>query len=108
MGGREEREGERGREREDARGSRPIDSIEMHPPLVLHRNPQCREQILALQRCHKEHSLSKFWGACNDVKIKLDACFRKQKEYKSKVNLTKARAERERLEERRRRASGGE
>ncbi len=73
----------------------------MHPPLVLHRNPMCREEILALQVCHKDHQLAKFWGACNDAKATLDACFRKQKDFKRKVNLAKARAEKERLERRR-------
>ncbi|UPQ96729.1 phosphatidylinositol N-acetylglucosaminyltransferase [Chloropicon primus] len=69
----------------------------MHPPLVLHRNPQCRDQILALQDCHREHPISKFWGSCNDVKFTLDACFRKQKDFKRKVNFAKAKAEKERF-----------
>ena len=74
----------------------------MHPPLVLHRNPHCRSQILALQECHAENRFAKFVGACNVVKAELDACFRKQKEFKRTVNLAKARAERERMQRRRR------
>ena len=80
----------------------------MHPPLVLHRNPLCREQILALTDCHENNRWAKFWGECNEVKQKLDACFRKQKEYKRKVNLAKSRAERERLEQRRQGAGSDE
>ena len=81
------------------RGREP--ACRMHPPLVLHRNPHCRQEIIALQDCHRDHSLSKFWGACNDAKTKLDACFRKQKDFKRKVNLAKARAEKERLQRKR-------
>ena len=73
----------------------------MHPPLTLHRNPLCREQILALKLCHKSNRFSKYWGECNDVKAALDACFRKQKDYKRKINLAKAKEERKRLERRR-------
>ena len=37
--------------------------------------------------CHEEHKLGKFWGACNDVKVELDACFRIEKEKKRDNNL---------------------
>ena len=35
--------------------------------------------IEALQECHREHPVAKFWGHCNDQKIALDACFREEK-----------------------------
>lgn len=35
--------------------------------------------IDALNRCHKERSIAKFWGVCTDQKLALDACFRQEK-----------------------------
>ena len=37
-------------------------------------------------RCHKEHSLSKFWGACNVAKSELDECFREEKRMRRRQN----------------------
>ena len=45
---------------------------------VHHR--QIRLQLIeALQECHRDHPIAKFWGHCNDQKIALDACFREEK-----------------------------
>ena len=37
------------------------------------------QEIEALVKCHKEHPYAKFWGTCNEVKWRLDACFREEK-----------------------------
>jgi len=69
----------------------------MHPQLILEANPHCVEQILAFKKCHEESSyMLRMLGNCNEVKVQLDACFKKQKKVVRKDLLTKARAERER------------
>lgn len=72
----------------------------MHPPLVVDRHPQCEGVILELRACHAAHPAGKFWGACNDAKAQLDACFRAEKRGKQRQGLAKAKAERERLQAR--------
>lgn len=37
------------------------------------------QQILALQLCHRDHKLAKFWGVCNQPKWDLDRCLREEK-----------------------------
>jgi COX assembly protein 2 len=50
----------------------------MHPPLD-RPHPRCQEEINGLRECHKTGNKLKFW-ACNDVKTKLDQCFKVEKE----------------------------
>ena len=79
-----------------------------HPHLVIDKHPSCKEAsdapppppplplpplpvahgtdltpcfqvIEALQRCHAENPVSKFWGVCNDQKLALDRCFAQEK-----------------------------
>ncbi|KAL6064357.1 COX assembly mitochondrial protein [Balamuthia mandrillaris] len=45
----------------------------MHPPLKT-GHEKCRQQIDALERCHKENPLAKFVGVCNSVRVALDKC----------------------------------
>merc|ERR1712194_408203 len=52
--------------------------IKMHPPLD-RPHPRCQEAIDGLRNCHAEASKLKFW-ACNEVKAKLDRCFKEEKE----------------------------
>ncbi|KAG4109167.1 hypothetical protein ERO13_1Z049675v2 [Gossypium hirsutum] len=69
----------------------------MHPPLTLHRHPMCAEIIEEFQKCHLEHPITKFFGECTELKIKLDRCFRQedvfiwQKALKRKANLNRVR-----------------
>ena len=49
----------------------------MHPPLD-RPHPDCQEQIEALRHCHDTRSIFKIW-ACNDIKVQLDMCFRREK-----------------------------
>ncbi|ELR25158.1 uncharacterized protein ACA1_288790 [Acanthamoeba castellanii str. Neff] len=49
----------------------------MHPPLAGH--PMCRKVILELDKCHKERTVAKFFGACNAERAAVDACL--QEEY---------------------------
>jgi hypothetical protein len=73
----------------------------VHPQLTLENNPQCVEQILAFKRCHEENDyLHKLFGACNEHKQVLDACFKTQKKGLRKDHLAKARADRERWQQR--------
>jgi len=50
----------------------------MHPPLD-RPHPRCQEEINGLRECHRTTSKLQFW-ACNDVKITLDQCLKKEKE----------------------------
>ena len=52
----------------------------------------------------QENPLRKFVGVCNEAKRSLDACFRREKEFKRKVNFAKAEEERKRLQKRREKA----
>mmetsp|Transcript_16290 Transcript_16290/g.30236 ORF Transcript_16290/g.30236 Transcript_16290/m.30236 type:complete len:109 (+) Transcript_16290:13-339(+) len=50
----------------------------MHPPLD-RPHPDCQEEIENLRTCHATESKLKFW-ACNEVKAKLDQCFKAEKQ----------------------------
>lgn len=65
-----------------------------HPPLEIHQHPSCKEQILALHKCHDDNPWAKYWGVCNDTLAELRACFKNEK--RTKIALNKARAEKER------------
>lgn len=72
----------------------------MHPPLTLDNHPLCRDAVIALKRCHRDNPWARTWGACNEQKDALDACLRKQKLYKFRLNNAKAQASKERLKAR--------
>lgn len=63
--------------------------------------------IVALNLCHEENPRMKFFGACNEAKVALDKCFKKEKERKRDENLRRARASdafvRQKMQERRER-----
>jgi Cytochrome c oxidase biogenesis protein Cmc1 like len=41
---------------------------------------QPNSQVIdALNQCHEERPIAKFWGVCTDHKLALDACFRQEK-----------------------------
>lgn len=41
---------------------------------------QSRVQVIdALNQCHQENPIAKFWGVCTEKKIALDRCFRQEK-----------------------------
>lgn len=50
----------------------------MHPPLD-RPHPDCQEAVDDLRYCHATNSKFKFW-ACNDIKSRLDQCFREEKD----------------------------
>ena len=49
----------------------------MHPPLD-RPHPDCQDSIDELRNCHETNSKFKFW-ACNEIKARLDACFKEEK-----------------------------
>lgn len=69
----------------------------MHPPLTLHKHPACAEVIVNFKKCHEDHPLQKFFGACNDLKIQLDKCFREEKQAKRKANFEASKQFKEKL-----------
>mmetsp|Transcript_3745 Transcript_3745/g.9810 ORF Transcript_3745/g.9810 Transcript_3745/m.9810 type:complete len:111 (-) Transcript_3745:296-628(-) len=50
----------------------------MHPPLD-RPHPRCQKEINVLRECHATANSFKFW-ACNELKFKLDKCFKEEKE----------------------------
>ena len=52
----------------------------MHPTLALHLHPGCTEVIEALERCHAEHTTTRYLGACNAAKQAVNECFKKVRE----------------------------
>lgn len=46
-------------------------------------------------RCHAEHSIAKFWGACNPCKVALDRCIKEEKQIMRKDEYSKGRQMRE-------------
>lgn len=69
----------------------------MHPPLTLHKHPACAELIVNFKKCHENHPVQKFFGACNDLKIQLDKCFREEKQVKRKANFEASKQFKEKL-----------
>lgn len=39
------------------------------------------------KKCHEDHPMQIFFGACNDLKSQLDKYFRKEKQVKRKANF---------------------
>jgi len=50
---------------------------EMHPPLD-RPHPDCEDIVQSLKSCHDD-GWKKYVGACNDIKVKMDQCFREEK-----------------------------
>lgn len=50
----------------------------MHPPLD-RPHPDCQEEIRALKDCHAD-GWKKYFGRCNDLKLALDRCLKREKE----------------------------
>ena len=57
----------------------------MHPPLG-RPHPECQEEVKALI-FPRGQSFKKYFGACNDRKVALDWCFKKEKHNKRAKNL---------------------
>ncbi|KAJ1653303.1 hypothetical protein IWQ61_006552 [Dispira simplex] len=72
----------------------------MHPQLSEHKTPQCADLIQALHTCHREKTISKFFGTCNGVKNRLTLCLRADRKDRTKRNLEIARQKRADLEKR--------
>ena len=51
----------------------------MHPPLIVDKHPICGKYMTALMACHKEHTIAKWWGACNDEHWALTRCLAEEK-----------------------------
>ncbi|BBN13427.1 hypothetical protein Mp_6g03370 [Marchantia polymorpha subsp. ruderalis] len=69
----------------------------MHPPLTLHKHPDCQEIITQFKQCHDDHPYTKFFGVCTDLKIQLDKCFKAEKEVKRKANFEASKQFKEKL-----------
>ena len=74
----------------------------MHPPLF-RPHPLCGDCVQELVKCHENHPMTKFFGACNDAKTNLDNCFRAEKILKRDANLAKAKSDKAAWEEKKNR-----
>lgn len=70
----------------------------MHPPLTIHKHPDCAEIIEKFKKCHEDHPIAKYWGVCNDLKFELDRCFRQEKVHRRKRNLEASKEFKEKLQ----------
>ena len=50
----------------------------MHPPLD-RPHPDCNDIVQELRTCHATNTVTKYIGACNDIKFALDRCFKAEK-----------------------------
>jgi COX assembly mitochondrial protein 2 len=50
----------------------------MHPPLD-RPHPDCGEIIKELKVCHMTNTVTKYMGACNDIKFAMDQCLKAEK-----------------------------
>ncbi|KAL6309104.1 hypothetical protein BKA93DRAFT_724473, partial [Sparassis latifolia] len=57
----------------------------------------CQEFIQALEACHAD-TWSRWTGGCNDAKLKLNMCLRKERIDRTAINRDVARQRRERTE----------
>merc|ERR1711865_1074772 len=57
------------------------------------------QAIDALEECHVEHNVAKFWGVCNGFKDALDECLKQEKKPIRKKALEEAREARKKWEE---------
>lgn len=72
----------------------------MHPSLAPHlHGEECREVIAKLHKCHAEEPYRKFLGACNDLKIALDRCLKKEYHVRQKANYKSATLRKQRYQE---------
>ncbi|KAJ9080812.1 hypothetical protein DSO57_1020937 [Entomophthora muscae] len=62
----------------------------MHPPLTVHKHTDCIGEIVALNNCHIEHPVMKFFTTCNDFKAKVDQCLNGEYEKRRRDNYEKA------------------
>ncbi|SAM07662.1 hypothetical protein [Absidia glauca] len=61
----------------------------MHPQLIIQKYEGCEEVIEALEQCHKANSFNKFLGFCNDAKIQVDHCLKKEFAIQRQENKSK-------------------
>ncbi|XP_028406182.1 COX assembly mitochondrial protein 2 homolog [Dendronephthya gigantea] len=62
----------------------------MHSSLAPHLHEECLEVIDMLKACHEEHSVGKFFGMCNELKLQLRKCLINEREKKRRANAEKA------------------
>ncbi|KAI9293759.1 UPF0287-domain-containing protein [Neoconidiobolus thromboides FSU 785] len=71
----------------------------MHPTLTPHKHTECISQIMALNNCHLNHPIKKYFGECNDLKIELNKCLALEFEGIRSANAKKAKDAKKRREE---------
>ena len=68
-----------------------LKQVLMHPSLAPHLHSQeCQRIIDELNKCHRDHALRKFLGACNPLKRALNECLKRERSERRKENYEAA------------------
>ncbi|ORZ38181.1 hypothetical protein BCR44DRAFT_116357 [Catenaria anguillulae PL171] len=70
----------------------------MHPTLDNPHLITCQEIIKALNECHATSGWKKYFGACNDLKHKLNQCLTEDYVARRAVNAAEAKKRRDKAE----------
>lgn len=60
-------------------------TLAMHPPLF-QAHPLCQPQVESFTRCHVDHPVAKFFNACGDLELEMNACFKEEKNMRRQLN----------------------
>eukprot|EP00042_Codosiga_hollandica_P030007 m.170005 g.170005 ORF g.170005 m.170005 type:complete len:84 (-) comp53240_c0_seq5:840-1091(-) len=62
----------------------------MHPDLAPHLHPHCVDVISMYEKCHADNKWKKFFGVCEDFRLKVQDCLYEEYLINSKANREKA------------------
>ena len=72
----------------------------MHPSLAPHlHSEECQRIIRDLSKCHEQHPLRKFLGACNPLKRALNECLKRETVHRRRENYEAAQKKRKKYQE---------
>ncbi|KAG4300884.1 hypothetical protein PCANB_002922 [Pneumocystis canis] len=61
----------------------------MHPPISVHKHPDCYEIMKQLETCHKSGFSGYFLGKCNVLKKKVTQCLDEERLKQQRANQKK-------------------
>eukprot|EP00039_Didymoeca_costata_P018901 m.335462 g.335462 ORF g.335462 m.335462 type:complete len:88 (-) comp17600_c0_seq1:1447-1710(-) len=67
----------------------------------LRQKGKCLPEIEAFETCHNKYAVSRWMGACNDLRQELVFCIRRERVSRQKNNLEQARHLNEKLQKKR-------
>lgn len=82
------------------KGQQEVFRVSMHPSLALNlHSKKCQEVIRELEKCHRDHPLRKFFGACNPLKRALNECLKREVAERRKENYAIAQKRKRKYQE---------